>query len=559
MSFSDCFSQHFSLALAAASIPDMPHARVSGFMIGTGVMALFLAVILAPLGQLAYSRSLRRLVKLRQIEDAPVTLWTRRGARLRAPSAAQRLNSMPLAEASRVRERRIQRATWVSYGMFVVYGFGVMQAFKTDRELEDSALVLCYLVGMTFGPAAVNMAPYGFRRALMLVPLLIVALWSSVEPLSARTVALAIGALLCLYVITVHRTMRAVVLPLAVLCVSVGVSLGLGLWMFLADALRCRSPVYGPNDYQAILGLLLLMAAVFVVLALCAATVFLRVLVRIVERGWLSDISLVAVCGVIVLGGFLTVGVEMRTTSAMNALLFFGWVALTLGAYVVTLRTVTCPADSCTLLVLRVFSRGSKAERLLDALQNRWRLVGPVLEMGGPDLSRLNLELRGFLKFLSPGLFEILHPRGATEAAFRSSLDLAIDREGRFRINELFSFNSSWTSVLEHLLLLSDVVLLDLRGFNSERAGTTYELLRLGALGRMGRVLTMYDSHTDWSYFDALLSKVEGLECVAPVRIDADSGDALRHCFEGLLQLAESARDRRPTAVEPAPDSVTPS
>jgi hypothetical protein len=553
MTFVDCFSQHFSLGLASASIPDMPNARLPGFLAGMGAMAFFLAVILSPLGQLAYSRSLRRLVQLRQLEDAPVTLWTRRGARLRAPLAAQRLNSMPLAEASRVRERRIQRATWVSYGVFVAYGFGVMQAFKTDRELEDSALVLCYLVGMAFGPAAVNLAPYGLRRALVLVPLLIVALWSSVEPLSARTVVIAIGALLSLYVITVHRTMRAVALPLGVFCVGVGVSLGFGVWLFLSDAQRCRSPVYGPNDYQAMQGLVLLMAAVCVVLGLCAANVFLRVLVRIVERGWLSDISLVAACGVIVLGGFLTVGVEMRTTSTLATLLFCGWVALTLGAYVTTLRAVTSPADSCTLLVLRVFSRESKSERLLDALQSRWRLVGPVLEMGGPDLSRLNLELRGFLKFLSPGVFEILHPRGATEAAFRSSLDLAIDREGRFRINELFSFNSSWQSVLEHLLLLSDVVLLDLRGFNSERAGTTYELQRLCALGRMGRVLTVYDSHTDWAQFDAVLSKAEGLECVVPVRIDAGSDDALGHCLEGLLQLAEQARDRRPTAAEPVP------
>jgi hypothetical protein len=549
MTFAECFSQHFDLNLFRGSMPGMPEVTLSGLLSGVGVVGFFLAVILSPLGQLAYSLRLRRLVKLHQREDAPASLWMRRGARLRAPLAAQRLKSLPLVEASRSREQRIRRATWISYAVFVVYGFCAFQAVKTDRAFADSLLILGFLTGMAFGPAAVNVTPYGLRRTLALVPLVLVAAWNIVEPLSAHHAALAVGILLSLHMITVHRTMRAVVLPLAVLCVSMGVLLGAGMWLFLADAMQCRLPTYAPDDYQYFLGVIFSIAVVCMVLALCVGILVLQAIVRIVERGWLSDISLVAASGVIALGGFLTIGVQMRTTPAMAALLFCGWIALTLGTYVMVLRARSYPADSSTLLILRVFSYDSTTERLLDGVQNRWRLTGPVLEMGGPDLARINLELRGFLKFLSLGLHEILHPRGGTESAFRSSLDLAIDREGRFRINELFSFNSSWRSVLEHLLLITDVVLLDLRGFNPKREGTTYEVQRLCALGRMGRVVAVYDAHTDWAHFDAIVSQAGALQGV-PKRVDASSKEALPLCMEGLFQLAELSRSSRLTPAE---------
>src|SRR4030095_16897397 len=67
------------------------------------------------------------------------------------------------------------------------------------------------------------------------------------------------------------------------------------------------------------------------------------------------------------------------------------WIALTVGAYIVVLRTSPWPAGACCLLVLRVFSQ-SRSDRLLDKVQTSWRYAGPVLQIGGPDLARLNIN-----------------------------------------------------------------------------------------------------------------------------------------------------------------------
>ena len=59
--------------------------------------------------------------------------------------------------------------------------------------------------------------------------------------------------------------------------------------------------------------------------------------------------------------------------------------ALTLGRHV--------PASpGPRLLVLRVFAHDRKQLRLLDELQSRWRYVGPVHQIGGPDLATTNVD-----------------------------------------------------------------------------------------------------------------------------------------------------------------------
>jgi hypothetical protein len=52
------------------------------------------------------------------------------------------------------------------------------------------------------------------------------------------------------------------------------------------------------------------------------------------------------------------------------------------------------------LLILRVFARKSRQHALLDRMQQRWRDLGPVHQIGGSDLVELNVDLHECSMFL---------------------------------------------------------------------------------------------------------------------------------------------------------------
>lgn len=52
--------------------------------------------------------------------------------------------------------------------------------------------------------------------------------------------------------------------------------------------------------------------------------------------------------------------------------------------------------------------------------------------------------------------------------------------------------------MVEQLLDLSDVVLLDLRGFGPARGGTAHDVERPADRGLLPRVVVVFDEHTDW-------------------------------------------------------------
>jgi hypothetical protein len=207
------------------------------------------------------------------------------------------------------------------------------------------------------------------------------------------------------------------------------------------------------------------------------------------------------------------------------------WVALTVGAYVVVLRASPWPAGACRLLVLRVFSN-SRSDRLLDKVQTSWRYAGPVLQIGGPDLARFNINPYEFALFLGMRTHQLFLPGEVTKERLLSGLDLAPDREGRFRIAEVFCFDSAWRSTVQVLIETSDAILLDLRGFGPQRAGTGYELAQLASLGRFDRTVVVGDATTDWSYFEALT----GSEAKSIVRFDAQEPNLVDSCITALLQ-----------------------
>jgi hypothetical protein len=218
-------------------------------------------------------------------------------------------------------------------------------------------------------------------------------------------------------------------------------------------------------------------------------------------------------------------------------------VAVTLAVYALVLWRLPAPQHGRSLLMLRVFSKDRRAERLLDALQSRWRLAGPVLEIGGPDLAHLNLDLSEFIHFATGRTHELFQPGVVPAEVLAQSLQLTPDREGRFRVNEVFCFDTAWRGVVAQLLQLADGVLLDLRGFNSERSGTTFEVEQLAALGLLPRVVAVGDEHTDWAWFDARVAAASpGPVAPLALRVDARAPGALQQCLARLMAVSDAPR-----------------
>ena len=71
------------------------------------------------------------------------------------------------------------------------------------------------------------------------------------------------------------------------------------------------------------------------------------------------------------------------------------------------------------------------------------------------------------------------------------------DVDGRYRVNECYCHDTTWQDALQALVRYSDVVLMDLRGFQAHNAGCRYELTTLARASRELRVVVLVDARTD--------------------------------------------------------------
>jgi nucleoside 2-deoxyribosyltransferase len=94
---------------------------------------------------------------------------------------------------------------------------------------------------------------------------------------------------------------------------------------------------------------------------------------------------------------------------------------------------------------------------------------------------------------------------------------------------------------VEKLMDLADAILLDLRGFRAERAGTAYEIRRLAVKARRGRVVAVGNAVTDWACVESLFGEGDG-DRVRERRLDADAPEVAKRCIEALLAVSVSGR-----------------
>jgi hypothetical protein len=155
------------------------------------------------------------------------------------------------------------------------------------------------------------------------------------------------------------------------------------------------------------------------------------------------------------------------------------------------------------LLVLRVFALGRRSRRLFDRFSERWRRIGSVQLIAGPDLAASTVEPHEFLDFLRRRLGDrFLDSADSIDRAL-AQLDTDPDPDGQYRITDFICRDHAWRTVFGRLASASDVVLMDLRGFSPINSGCTYEAGELLNVVPFERITIIVDRFTD----DAFLAR----------------------------------------------------
>ena len=506
---------------------------------GVVLFGLVGAVLLAPLLQWAYVRRVQRYMGFREVQPPPRAWWDRQARQLGRPPPPADDAPAPLAPSMQQREARIRRATLAAWATLAAGGL-VVAPLQLDMNPWDPVMLVLFVAALGAQPALVNLRPDGSKWWLLgsLTVVSALALWMEGDVDSDGLLGMVF--LLGLpYWVSVHRSLRALAVPLTVLLG--GVALGFLLALVAQLPGECLQPdgEFGGGDW-VLTGLVLAGVVAAFAIGLWASARMLDGLARLITRGWLSDLSVVASSGVVLITGFMTLAADdPRVTAQARLALWVVWTLAVLGVYAWVLRRQPLPHHGRRLLVLRVFSKDRRTERLLDALQARWQLAGPVLQIGGPDLVKLNLDIHEVIAFVNFRLHELFQPAAVPAELLARSLDLGLDHEGRFRVNELFCFDTSWKAVVEQLLSLADVVLLDLRGFGPARGGTAHEVERLADRGLLPRTVVVFDAHTDWPEFQRRVAGRGPAHQALALAVDARDKDALPSITQGLMAAAE--------------------
>jgi hypothetical protein len=193
-----------------------------------------------------------------------------------------------------------------------------------------------------------------------------------------------------------------------------------------------------------------------------------------------------------------------------------------------------------TVLLLRLFGHTSRSERFFDRVINRWRLHGPVIVIGAPDLVARTLDPSDFLRLVTGRLSDsfITSRRQLDERL--ATVDLLPDPDGRYRVTEFWCGNNSWQATVIALMSRCDAVVMDVRGLTAARQGAIFELRQLAERLPAGRVVLVVDRRTDRSVIEHNVAAGSGTLRI--VHAERNSPAALRSVFETLLDAAGHRR-----------------
>ena len=283
-----------------------------------------------------------------------------------------------------------------------------------------------------------------------------------------------------------------------------------------------------------------------------------RALARAYARKQLSELMVMftAVWAIVLLVQALTSASSLGLRGLLM-LLPLVWVPLVMTGMAVMDRSEqrrsnpASPPRPPTLLVLRVFQRDAQVQALFDQVIERWRLTGNTVLIAGTDLIDRTLDADDIFTFLDGGLAQRFIATDADVAPRLAGFDLRPDAEGRFRINECYCHDTTWRSALDALVQRSDVVLMDLRGFQAHNAGCVHELQTLAQAQRLGRVVVLVDDQTDRAAADAAAAAAPAGRIVWLAAARTGS-----HAWRGVLRSLFAMAPAPSPAPAPAPSPV---
>ena len=164
------------------------------------------------------------------------------------------------------------------------------------------------------------------------------------------------------------------------------------------------------------------------------------------------------------------------------------------------------PADAPKrLLLLRSFGGPDERQDLLDDLRDTWRRVGAIDIIAATDVAT---------RMLRPDMLAayVLHRTGeqflGSEEDAEKWLEehrAGIEGDARYPENPAFCSDDAWKRAFLPLARRADVVLMDVRDFDTTHAGCVFELKTLRGEQRLSRVVFLANERTDRTAIARLL------------------------------------------------------
>lgn len=157
------------------------------------------------------------------------------------------------------------------------------------------------------------------------------------------------------------------------------------------------------------------------------------------------------------------------------------------------------------LLLLRVFGKADKRERLLDWLDNTWRFIGRIDLIAGTDLAERTLGARMLEAFLLRRTDQMFLRTPEDVDKRLANLHSQLEGDARYPVNSVYCYASAWREAVGRLAPESDAVLMDLRGFSVTNQGCIFELTWIVQRLRLSKIVLLTDASTDFLTLEATL------------------------------------------------------
>jgi hypothetical protein len=205
--------------------------------------------------------------------------------------------------------------------------------------------------------------------------------------------------------------------------------------------------------------------------------------------------------------GFLTI--YLLIVTALTGGIYQWWtpwaVLLAFALYLfvlhVLLRRIWVARVGCLgkrLLLLRVFGKADKRERLLDALDDTWRRVGRIDLIGGADLATRTMGSVMLEAFLLRRTDELFLKTNEDVDRRLEHLHSQLEGDARYPVNGIYCYATAWQQAVAHVAPKSDAVLMDLRGFTRKNHGCVFELTWVIQQIPLSRIILLIDATSDY-------------------------------------------------------------